>query len=202
VSSEEQRIAAYYDRLVDTYGHDPRAVDASSNESLRVRYSVLSEVGDMTGKSVLEVGCGFGDLGVFLGTRYERVRYHGIDISRRMIEEGRRLHPALKLDVGTAFGLSTPATYDFVVAQGIFYLLRDDPATRTRELLQQMFALASEAVAVTTLSAWAEAQHPQEFRIEPGAALELGHSLSQSVVLRHDYHPGDLALYVYKRDWQ
>lgn len=199
MTGDEQRIAAYYDRLVDRYGHDPRAVDASSDESLRVRYSVLSEVGDMTGKRVLEVGCGFGDLGVFLGERYERVSYHGIDISPRMIEEGRRVNPALKLDVGTVPGLPASATYDYVVAQGIFYLLRDEPAARMRQLLEQMFALASAAVAVTTLSAWGARQDPDEYRLEPEAALALGHTLTSSVVLRHDYHPGDLALYLYRR---
>ncbi|OAI38760.1 hypothetical protein AYO39_00855 [Actinobacteria bacterium SCGC AG-212-D09] len=200
MSSEEDRIAAYYDQLVDMYGHDPRAVDASSNESLQVRYSVLSEVGDMTDKSVLEVGCGFGDLGAFLCERYERLRYHGVDISGRMVEEARRAYPALNFDVGTVFGVPASPTYDFVIAQGIFYLLREDPVARMRETLEQMFARASEAVAVTTLSTWGQQYHPDEFRIDPKAALELADSLTRRVVLRHDYHPGDLALYLYKPD--
>ncbi len=202
MNPEEERISAYYDQLVDRHGRGPRALDASSNESLNVRYAALSEVGDMTGKSVLDVGCGFGDLGVFLGGRYDRVRYHGIDISRRMVEEGRRLHPALTLDIGTVSGMPETATYDFVLASGIFYLLRDDPLQRMGEILKLMFALATEAVAVTSLSAWGKEQHPGEFQIDPGAALELGHSLTKGVVLRHDYHPGDLALYLYRRGWE
>ena len=202
MSCDEERIAAYYDRLVEQYGHDPRAVDASSRESLDVRYAVLSELADMSGKSVLEVGCGFGDLGAFIRERYERVSYRGIDLSPRMVEEGRRVHPGLQLEVADILGLAGAEAYDFVVAQGIFYLLREDPEERMRQIVKRMFALASEAIAFTAISAWAAERNPHEFYVDPSAALELGHSLTRAVVLRHDYHPGDLALYLYKRDWQ
>ena len=51
---DQERIAEYYDRLVDRHGYDPRACDASGAKPLGVRYKVLSEVADLTGKSVLE----------------------------------------------------------------------------------------------------------------------------------------------------
>lgn len=202
MSRDEERIAVYYDRLVEQYGHDPRAVDASSRESLGVRHAVLSELADMSGKSVLEVGCGFGDLGAFIRERYERVTYRGIDLSPRMVQEGRQVNPGLLLEVANVLDLPGAEEYDFVVAQGIFYLLREDPEERMREIVTRMFALASEAIAFTAISAWAAERNPDEFYVEPSVALELGHSLTKSVVLRHDYHPGDLTLYLYKREWR
>ena len=102
--------------------------------------------------------------------------------------------------MGDVLDLPARETYDFVVAQGIFYLLRADPEARMREIVRRTFALASEAVAFTAISAWASTRDPDEFYVDPVAALELGRSLTRAVVLRH-YHPGDLAMYLYKRDW-
>ena len=152
MSADAERIAAYYDGLVDRYGHHPRAVDASSRTSLDVRYGVLAAVGDMSGRSVLEVGCGFGDLGVQLRERYAGLRYRGIDLSPRMIEEGRRVNPGLELDVLDVLDVPAGEAYDYVLAQGIFYLLREDPEARMRAIVQRMFALATEAVAFTAIS--------------------------------------------------
>lgn len=64
-------MAAYYYRLVDEYGHDPRAVDASSRATVDVCNAVPCELVDMSGKTVLEVGCGFGHLGAFIRERQE-----------------------------------------------------------------------------------------------------------------------------------
>jgi SAM-dependent methyltransferase len=200
--TDAARIAAYYDRLVDEYGHDPRAVDASSRASLDIRYAVLCGVADLTGKRVLEVGCGFGDLGAYIHERFEGVSYRGIDLSPRMVQEGRRVHPGLDLEVADVLDLPASPRADVVVAQGIFYLLRDAPEERMRALVERMFALASEAVALTAISGWAAEQDAGEFYVDPEAALALGRSLTKALVLRHDYHPGDLTLYLYKRDWR
>jgi SAM-dependent methyltransferase len=200
--SDEGRIAAYYDRRVDQFGHDPRAVDASSQASLDVRYAALCAVTDLGGKRVLEVGCGFGDLGAYIHERHERVRYRGIDLSPRMVEEGRRVHPGLDLEVANVLALPAAQDYDVVLAQGIFYLLRDDPEARVRALVERMFALASEAVALTAISTWAAEPDPDEFQLDPAVALSIGRSLTKAVVLRHDYHPADLTLYLYRRDWR
>ena len=195
---DEERIAGYYDRLVDRYGHDPRAVDASSAHSLHVRYSALAEVTDLSGKEVLEVGCGFGDLGEFLQRRYEGVRYTGIDISARMIEEGRRVHPELELREANVLELEEEGSFDVVLAQGIFYLLGEGAEEKMHRLIHTMFRLAREAVAFSAVSAWAERKEPGEFYADPLRLLGFAHGLTTSVVLRHDYHAGDLTMYLYR----
>lgn len=191
-----EAIAAYYDKLVDRYGHDPRAVDASSQESLNLRYKVLSEVCNLDGKSVLEVGCGFGDLGAYLLERFN-CHYQGIDVSGRMIEEGRRVHPNLRLHQRDVFEQREGA--DVVLAQGIFYLLGEEPEAKARAILKRMFWLCRGAVAFTAISSWSESHKDGEFYMDPGWAAGISHAVAnKKMVLRHDYHPGDLAMYLYR----
>lgn len=196
--SDEARIAAYYDRLVDEFGNDPRAVDASTERSLRLRYEVLAAVADLTRREVLEVGCGLGGLGAFLQERFDGVCYRGIDISPRMIEAGRLAHPELDLRHGNVLDLGDGDAADVVLAQGIFYLLGEHAEEKLRRLVSKMFELARNAVAFTAISSWSPAQEPSEFYADPARTLEFCHTLTRHVVLRHDYHPGDMALYLYK----
>lgn len=196
--TDRSRIAGYYDRLVDRYGNDPRAVDASSERSLLVRWVALAEVADLTEKDVLEVGCGLGGLGAFLSQRFDGIRYRGIDISPRMIDEARRAHPELELQHADVLDLPDEDAADVVLAQGIFYLLGDEAETKLERLVAKMFALAREAVAFTAISSWSPSRDPGEFYADPARTLDFCRTLTPFVVLRHDYHPGDMAVYLYK----
>ncbi len=195
--ADSGRIAAYYDDLVDRYGHDPRACDASGVESLQRRYRVLGDVMDLTGKRVLEVGCGFGDLGVHLRERYEGVVYRGVDLSPRMVEEGRATH-GLDLRVSNVLDLD-PAEerYDVVLAQGIFYLLDGDAESKMQELVRAMAALSVEATAFTAVSSWTPTPEPGEYYVDPVSLLAFCRTLTPFVTIRHDYHPGDVAAYLH-----
>lgn len=197
-STDSERIAGYYDHLVDLYGHDPRACDASSAAGLEIRYGVLSQVCDLNGLSVLEVGCGFGDLGVYLRARNPGVRYSGIDLSARMIEEARRCHPDLEFRCGNVLDLGNEERFDVVLAQGIFYLLRDEAGARTQALISKMFSLATKASAFCAISAWAPRKSVDEYYVEPAEVLSWGRTLTPRLTLRHDYLPNDVALYLYR----
>lgn len=197
MASVTDRIASYYDQLAARFGNSPRAVDAPNQHALDVRYRVLGDVTDMNGKSVLEVGCGHGGLGAYLTSRYPGIRYTGIDVSAGLLELGAQAHP--DLDIYRADLADIYASADVVVAQGIFYLRRgyDD----VKQLLRQMFALAGEAVAVTAISRWMrDGYRSSEFRVDPPTLLEICHrDITPNVVLRHDYHPGDVAVYLYRK---
>lgn len=192
------RIGAYYDHLVDTYGHSPLACDASAESSLAIRYRVLSEVSDLTDKRVLEVGCGFGDLGAYLRDRYAGTSYCGIDVSGRMIEVGRSVHPTLDLRHADVLAWHSVEEYDVVLAQGIFYLLGQDAEAKMSQLIGRMFELAGEALAFCTISSWAAKGDPGEFRPDPLRTLAFCRQLTTSLVLRHDYLPNDFAVYAHR----
>ncbi len=193
-----QRIAAYYDRLVERYGYDPRGVDASSQASLDVRYRALSEVVDLSNRTVLEVGCGFGDLGAFICNRYAGVKYTGIDISPRVLERAKQIHPNLRFERISLQEFDDTQRFDVVVAQGIFYLLGDAAEEKAVALIKKMFALATVAVAFSTISAWSDRRDGGEYYADPANVLQQCSLLTRNVVLRHDYHPGDFCIYLYR----
>lgn len=133
-----QRIASYYDDLVGRHGHDPKACDYGRRESQRIKFQVLAEVMDLRDKRILDVGCGFADYARYLAETVGPVTYTGIDLSSRMIQEGKRLSPHLDLRVANL--LATDVTsWDVVTANGIFYLLGEEARNLMPQLIRAMF---------------------------------------------------------------
>lgn len=193
-----ERISTFYDDLVQQYGHTPRACDYGRSESQLRKFKVLSEAMPLTGKRVLDVGCGFADFADFLRDKYKDLVYEGVDIAPAMIQAGRRLHPDLTLRMMNIMEDDPGGPYDLVTANGIFYLLGDNAEEAMRALIQRMYELSSYAVAFNSLSAWADRKEPGEFYADPLAMVKFCRTLARWVVLRHDYMPHDFTIYMYR----
>jgi SAM-dependent methyltransferase len=193
------RIADYYEGLVQKYGHDARACDYGRPESQEVKFRVLSEAILLTNCSVLDVGCGFGDFHGYLASRFTGIRYSGIDICAAMVQEAQRLNPGIDVRVANLLDGSVRGEFDLVTANGILYLLGDDAWPIVQDLIMGMYSLARQAVAFNSLSAWAADKERGEFYPGPLLVLEFCRTLTPWVVLRHDYHPRDFTIYMYKK---
>lgn len=193
------QTARYYERLIEAHGVGTRGLDYGSEASQRVRFDVLA-AGFPKGRiRVLDVGCGLADFAVYLESTRRDVHYVGVDICPRMIAEARRLRPHLLLSVADVLH-SQPAgaPFDVVTANGIFYLIRDEPTERMHRLIARMWELSAYAVAFTSLSTRAPMRDPGEFHADPLETLAYCQSLTPFVVLRHDYLLHDFAVYLYR----
>jgi hypothetical protein len=100
--------------------------------------------------------------------------------------------------VANLAALPADRQYDVVTANGIFYLLGGDALRLMRELVTCMFALARRAVTFNSLSAWAGDQTAGEYYADPLETVAFCRTLTPWVALRHDYHPRDFTVYLYK----
>src|SRR5271170_5368361 len=115
------RIPGYYRELVDKYGHDSRACDYGDAGSQRIKFALLAQAVGADCRSVLDVGCGFGDYLAYLVRRNFGGEYVGIDISDAMVERARKLHPHSEILHGNFLFAEFSRSFDVVTANGIFY---------------------------------------------------------------------------------
>jgi len=65
-------------------------------------------------------------------------------------------------------------------------------------LIKRMFEFCTRAVAVNMLSSYAEVKDGNSYYARPEDLLTWGLNLTRKIILRHDYKPNDLTLYLYK----
>lgn len=197
-TEKKNSIESYYTGLIQEHGHSPRACDYGRPESQDKKFRVLAEAMNLNNKTVLDVGCGFAHFSQFLANSFDSVDYHGVDITQEFVTQARTLHPDVKIDHADILNDDLGRTYDFVTANGIFYLLGQDAKQLMHDLITRMFALTHDTVAFNSLSSWCDDKESGEFYADPLETLEFCRTLSPWVTLRHDYHTRDFTIYMRK----
>jgi trans-aconitate methyltransferase len=192
------RISPYYSDLISKYGHDAKACDYGRQESQQIKFRVLSEVAQLDGRSILDVGCGFADYSDFLKNKGINTSYTGLDLTPAMVQHARLRHPNLEIICGNILDFSSPKEFDIVSANGIFYLIDDDPWVKMQDIIRQMFTLCTQALTFNSLSLWAEEKTENEFYADPLKTIEFCKKLTSRLTFRHDYHGRDFTMYLYK----
>lgn len=73
-------IFRYHQYLVERHGDGSySALGWKSAEAQAARFKILSQIADLNDHTVMDVGCGYGDLRNYLAKIYPRLRYLGIE---------------------------------------------------------------------------------------------------------------------------
>src|SRR6056297_2544582 len=102
----------FYSTLYRQYGTSCRSLSFSSADTQRVRFAVLREVlpDDRDGAfSLLDVGCGFGDLYDYLREDgYNNVQYTGLDIMPEFVRHATATYPDGQFIAGDFLSIDLP----------------------------------------------------------------------------------------------
>jgi len=120
----KDRIRAHYEPRIRPDRPNYDVVSWCDEASQRARFQVLVDNVELRGKSLLDVGCGLGDLWSFLQDRGIAVDYTGVDLLEKMVEAAHQRNTGgryLCADIfaGDIFG---GARFDVVFSSGVFSL--------------------------------------------------------------------------------
>ena len=199
----ESSTTRWYATHIRRYGYGYRALGFGRRASQEKRFGALLALGSFHGASVLDAGCGFGDFLDFLQARGMSPQYTGFDLCAPMIERCRRRFAgqdsSARFLVADALSFEPEgASYDYVVASGIFGLAARGTRARIRPTVERLFGMCRVALAVNFLSARAPRRSTGRLYVEPAEMLELGLGLSRAVRLDHSYLPNDFTLLLHR----
>jgi SAM-dependent methyltransferase len=87
---EKARILTYHRRRL---GREPlKELGWRDRDSQERRFEALCRWGDLSGCTVLDLGCGHGDLKPYLDARFRDIKYLGIDFLPEFVAEAARRH--------------------------------------------------------------------------------------------------------------
>ena len=194
----ESETRLWYEDKVRRFGYDHRGLGFRTRAAQERRFEALLAAGDFEGRTVLDVGCGFGDFLGFLLDRGIHPVYAGLDICAPMIARCHQRFPASAgiFAVGDVLEFEPRHTYDYVIASGIFGLAAKDARERIRPTLERLFGWARLGVAVNFLSARSPEKVERRLYVEPAEALDWAFALTPAASLDHTYLPNDFTLHM------
>lgn len=192
-------LLKYYSHLLTKHGYGPQAVGWGSRKGKQsLRFQILAEIGDLSNSSILDVGCGFGDLYGYLKYRKIKVKYLGVDINPALIKIGKQIYPKIKLETRDIERDRFERKFDWAIASGIASIATSYPFIG--RILSEMFRICKKGVAMNFLGGMVDFKTKDAFYADPEKIYSMTRSLSNRVVIRHDYTPYEFTLYVYKNN--
>jgi SAM-dependent methyltransferase len=203
-SKTHERINDFYREKLSAGGTSPKGVDFNSPFAQQERFRQLLRIVDTPGASLLDYGCGYGELLRYLmSTSADLVRYMGYDVSDAMIAAAKDL-----------FANETIATFeskraevkpaDFVVGSGLFNIsFMDGKAewlAHIETTIDDMAALAVRGFSFNMLTAFSDPERMRDDLTygDPHYYFDYCRKFSRHVSLIHDYELYDFTILVRK----
>ncbi|MBS0332306.1 MAG: class I SAM-dependent methyltransferase [Proteobacteria bacterium] len=199
-AEEKEANRLRYEARYAEFGYDERTLGWTKGRH-KLRYEMLLAGWPDAARSVLDVGCGFGDMaGYCAESGRADWRYTGLDIVPALIEEGRRRRPDADLRLRDMDADGLPEGYDLVVASGVFSHRLKDNMAFIAAAFERFAAAARVGFAANFMSPAADIRYDNLFYPDPGEVLALARRHSKRAVLRHDYMPFEYTLQVFVDD--
>lgn len=201
---KEKYIQRYTDRF-NKFGYDARTLGWGGGiEKQYIRFSALTEIdkNKFNGSTVLDIGCGFGDLFDYLKMIGSNVTYTGIDIVPVLIETAKLRHSDGEFILGDFMDLDKEK-YDYIVGSGLFNAKVETDGGNEEYIensLKLLFEKVKVGLVVDFMSTHVDYQHEIAYHCDPSWAFIVGKNLSKRVQLKHDYMPYEFCMFIYKDD--
>jgi trans-aconitate methyltransferase len=190
-------LSFHRNRIKDFGTGTPEALGWKTPDSQRRRFDVLAEIADLNDHTVLDVGCGHGDMRAHLGEIYPRLRYAGIEQMKPFLEvafERYRDLPDTSFYYGD-FSTATLAEVDYVLASGALGYRSSDPDF-VLQMITRLFGACRIGFGFNMLR---KVAHPEGVlaAYEPDLIIAHCHQLTSQLVLKEGYLEDDFTVFMY-----
>ena len=193
-------IVQRYQNRLNKYGQDIKALASGVKERQRIRFNVLSEVGELNNCSVLDVGCGFADFFQYLIDEGIDVDYTGYDICPDFIEVCKNRYPDADFEVKDIQTDTIQHKFDYVISSQTFNnrLMYDDNESLIKDVIKRAFEISNIGIAIDMLTTYVDFREEHLYYYNPEMIFKFCKSITKRVALRHDYPLFEFAIYMYK----
>lgn len=190
---------AYWERRARTPGSNIEKLEWTHVRTQRARFEAFLREHDLRGSSILDVGCGLGDLYAHLLRRGIEVDYTGYDLAPEMVRLCRARYPGIRFESGDFLRFLPPSRFDYAVAFGIHNIRVPGGRAILEAVTRHQFDLSAVAAHVSLLTDryTAFASRVQAWRAEDILGLALG--ITPYVALHHEHLENDFSVTLYRR---
>ncbi len=165
----QEAYATFFDARYELLaGDDMDVLEYPDRDTQRTVFSRAISLVDLSGRTILDVGCGLGYLKGFLdeeGIPYRS--YLGVDLARNMVEGARERFGDFFRQQDILTDPFPDGSFDVVFLISVLgYPIGDDPEAYMKELLRALFRISREALVFTHLAP-GRRQEKSDFTCDP-----------------------------------
>ena len=188
--TELKRIRELYEVRYKQFGNDYKTVGWGSIKDQLLRFNMLCRGLDLTGKTILDIGCGLGDIVPYLEARYPAgFNYTGIDLAPSLVEAAKEefKQPNINFVCGDMSKLDEKDQYDIVLLSGALSYRIQDNESYTKTMLKKLFRMSREVISLNFLSDYVDYQEEKNFHYSPEEMYQFAKTLTKWVTIYSDY---------------
>lgn len=203
-NQDKQETIERYAARYREYGYSPKSLGWDKGKQ-DVRFDILTSQYEFSRKSVLDIGCGFGDLNKVLRQKYrDNYTYFGVDMVPDLIAEANARYVGKNINfiLGDFLELDPPIEFDYVIASGIFNhrLKHADNYHLIEATIEKALSISRDGLAFDFLSDKVDYRLEHTFHSSPEVILGMAYKFSRNIILRSDYMPFEFSLFIFKDD--
>jgi len=183
------KAAELYNSRFDEFGRQIKTVGWGCEKDQKLRFEVLFRGLNPKGKTILDVGCGLGDLIKFLEEKTDGdFQYIGIDVAEKLISDAISTHfkSGREFYTGDIFAVTLPKI-DIAVLSGALSLKVDGIQQYAFKTMKKMFEISQEAACLNFLSRYVDFELEKNQHYQPEEVFSRAKEFSKRVNLINDY---------------
>jgi ubiquinone/menaquinone biosynthesis C-methylase UbiE len=196
----ERAYTEPFEKRLQEQGEDVHVLWGDGEKAQERRFLDMTKIGDLNGKSVLDVGSGYGDLiGYLEKSNIKLSHYYGIDFSDKMVEIAKKKHPDYKFEKrNLRLNPFSENSYDYVFGSGIFFLPHDNWKEYVKQVVESMYRTAKIGVAVNFLMDEGKGGSSDLNFVTADEVKGLLKGITKKIDVYEDTQIGDFTVYLFK----
>lgn len=189
----------YYQKTLQKHGESPKSLQWASYRAAAIRYRILVENLSPDNKSILDAGCGMGDLLPYLYTKTVNFEYLGVDVTDSFIEIAKKRYAGHNFEVLNPFEDVFNKKFDIVISSGVMNSNSAQWLEERQAMITKLYSLTKEVLVFNMAGSASPVM--KEKNVVYANSEDILHfclSLSKKVVLYNHYHPKDFTIAIYR----
>ncbi len=190
-------IKDFFSKRLLHFGDTPASV-GWTERGQQWRYEYITRLLPLNNSSILDFGCGKGDLYGYLSSKGLRIDYTGVDINPDLIRLAKKKFPETKFYTLDIDKEETKEEFDFVIICGVFNINVLGVKDSAFRAVRKLFFNTKKALLFNCPSIYSRRKDLTLLYYDPVEVLSLALSITENVNLYHNLIEGDIFLILYR----
>ena len=194
------KLKKFYNQKFTLFGNSLKTIGWSNRNDQYLRFEKLIYNYNINNKTILDVGCGFGDFYKFLILKRKiNFKYIGLDISDKIIMEAKNKikRPNVTFINSDLLNFKNNKI-DYAISSGALTYNFKNSDEYAKKIIKKMYEISNISCSINFMSTYCDYKLKKNKHYSPEKIFKFSKSISRKVNLIHDYDLFEFTIQIFK----